>query len=523
MHTRKRYLPAATVLLVATVTACSDTAESLGPVGPVPEGLEQFYAQPLDWEECEPYSTSAATRQAFAADGIECARMTVPLDYSAPDGPTITVGVLRARAEDPGQRIGSAVVNPGGPGASGMAQAARMAQGSWDGRLAQRFDLVGFDPRGVGASEPGIDCLTDAEVDAERADVDEFDGSPEGVAAAEQEAREYGRKCAENTAHGERMLANVGTRDVVRDLDVLRSVLGDEKLTYIGYSYGTRIGSAYAETFPGNVRALLLDGAVDPEQDAVESLVAQYEGFGSTFDEFAAWCTRQRECALGQDPEGAVEAYQDLTRPLLDQPAPLGDGRVLSYEDATTGTVAALYSREYWDTLNTALTALASGQGRTLMALADSYHQRGPNGSYSNLQEAFTAINCVDQPPVTDPERYLNAQREVLEAAEFVDPGLPPSPARDACAFWPVEHTSEPHVPDVDGVPSALVISSTHDPATPHEAGVNLAEALGGGLVTFEAAQHTAFLTVGNECVDRAGTDYLVDGTLPPEGTRCTP
>ncbi|WP_026454910.1 alpha/beta hydrolase [Saccharomonospora iraqiensis] len=528
MLTRKRYLPGATVLLVAVLAACSGPAsespDPTAPAGPVPEGLETYYSQQLDWGECAPYATSAYTQQAFSTvpEGVECARMTVPLDYSEPDGETVSLGLLRQPADDGGgEPLGSAVINPGGPGGSGMSRAAYMAQGEWDGRLAERFDLVGFDPRGVQASEPAVDCFTDREIDADRNDVDEYDGSPEAVAEAEREAREYGRQCAERTEHGEEMLANLGTRDVARDLDVLRSVLGDEKLTYIGWSYGTRIGYTYAERFPGNVRALVLDGAVDPEQDAMESLVAQYEGFGDTFDQFARWCTGREDCALGNDPAGAVGAYQDLTRPLLDRPVELPDGRVLSYEDATTGTIAALYDDQSWPMLNRGLTELAQGQGATLMMLADNYLQRGPNGRYSNMHEALTAVNCVDEPPVTDPERNAEMQRQALDAAEFLDPGLPPSSARGPCAFWPVDHTSKPRLPDVDGIPPPLVISSTGDPATPYEAGVNLAEALGGRLLTFEGARHGAFLAAGNDCIDEAGAEYLISGTLPPEGTRC--
>ncbi|WP_033295135.1 alpha/beta hydrolase [Amycolatopsis jejuensis] len=520
---------AASGLLATTLVACSPhtgqalpspTVESHPPVGPVPAGLAQFYGQSMTWDSCAPYATSDDARSAFRAKGIECARLTVPLDYGKPDGQTITLGVLRHRASDPGDRIGSLVVNPGGPGASGMVAAAGLVDQVNKTDLGKRFDFVGFDPRGIGASEPQIKCLTGQERDADRADDSETDGSPVGVTKQESEQKDFAAKCAQRTKFGDDMLAHVGTRDVVKDMDVLRSVLGDEKLTYLGFSYGTRLGSTYAETFPTNVRALVLDGAVDPMQTPAESLVSQGQGFGGAFGEFVKWCTPQQDCALGHDPAAATKVFQDLTRRLIDFPVPVGDGRKLSYEDATTGAIQALYQQSLWEYLNTGLNELKQQRGSTLEKLADIYNERGADGSYGTTQDAFTAIRCVDDPPVTDSQQILAAQEKYVKAAPFLDDGKPASSARDACAFWPVPNTSKPHEPNVPGLPKTLTISTTNDPATPYQAGVNLAKALKGALLTFEGTQHTVFLQ-GNECVDQAGADYLINGTTPPDGTRC--
>lgn len=521
MPSVERYLALATCVLAlgGLTTACSsDESDRSGPVGPVPDGLDRFYAQSLDWGECDPYATTDMSRSLFGGDGLECARLTVPLNYDEPDGTTITVGLLRHQAEDEDNRVGSLVINPGGPGASGMLNAASMAGQVADTAIGQRFDLVGFDPRGVGASEPAVECLTPDERDADRADDAEYDGSPQGVRQAEREEREFADKCAQRTDHGKEMLAHLGTRDVVKDIDVLRSTLGDRKLSYLGYSYGTRIGYTYAEQFPRNVRALVLDGALDPEEDSVESLVSQGEGFGASFEEFASWCAERGDCPLKGDP---TKAYQDLVRPLLDDPVDAGGGRQLSYDDATTGTIQALYSENMWPQLRKGLSELSRGQGSTLMGLADLYNEREPSGEYANTQDAFMAIRCVDDPPVDDPDEIREAQSRYAEVAPFLDPGTEPSSARDACAFWPVDNTSEPHLPNVDDVPPALVISTTNDPATPYQAGVRLAKAMNGRLLTFEGNQHTVFLQ-GNGCVDDAGADYLIDGTLPPEGKRCS-
>lgn len=517
------------LLLVAGSACTSDssdeqpqkaTTESHGPVGPVPGGLEKFYGQSMSWGPCAPYASSDDAKTAFADESLECARLTVPLDYADPAGDTISIGVLRHKATNAGERIGSLVTNPGGPGASGMVAAASLATQHADSTLGQRFDFVGFDPRGIGASEPQVRCLTGPERDADRADDRETDGSPQGVAAQEAEEKAFAAKCAQRTKYGDAMLANLGSRDVVKDMDILRSALGDEKLSYLGYSYGTRLGYTYAETFPGNVRSLVLDGALDPNQDTVDSLVAQGAGFGKAFEEFANWCAGQQDCALGNDPAGATTAFQELTRPLIDNPIVVGDGRRLSYEDATTGVTQALYSQQLWDRLNSGLNELKRQRGSTLMALADMYNERGTAGQYSTTQDAFTAIGCVDDPRVTDKNKIRAAEDDYDRAAPFLDDGRANGNALDACAFWPVPNSSQPHVPQVDGVPPPLVISTTNDPATPYQAGVNLAEAMNGGLLTYESTQHTAFLQ-GNSCVDKAGTGYLIDGVLPAEGARC--
>lgn len=491
--------------------------ERRGPVGPVPAGLEEFYGQELSWGPCAEYARTATDRVAYADDAVECARLEVPMDYADPGGPTVQLGLLRKPATDQDERIGSLLINPGGPGASGMSAAAGLASGVDETELGSRFDLVGFDPRGIGASEPAVRCLTPQERDAERLDVD-FGATPAEAAQTESEERTYAAKCAERT--GTDMLANIGTREVVQDMDVLRSALGDRKLNYLGYSYGTRIGSEYAERFPGNVRAMILDGAIDPGQSSTDALVAQGAGFQRAFDDFAEWCADRDRCPLGADPARSVTAYQQLTRPLLDRPVPAGDRR-LSYEDATTATIQALYAPSMWPQLQAGLTELAQGRGDALIALADSYYGRSPTGSYSTVTAAFDAVRCVDDRRVTDPAKAREADRRYREQAPFLDDGRGPSAARDACAFWPVPVTGDHDFPEVEGLPPVLVVSTTNDPATPYAAGQQLAAALGGRLLTFEGTQHTVFLQ-GNSCVDTAGTDYLVDLELPERGTRCS-
>ncbi|GAA0937528.1 alpha/beta hydrolase [Pseudonocardia zijingensis] len=483
-----------------------------------PAELAPFYDQELSWGPCPDYATNAQDRTAFDDPELECARLEVPLDYAAPQGRTAQVGVLRDRAS--GDPIGSLLVNPGGPGASGMSLGATMARRLADSPLAERFDLVGFDPRGVGASTPTIDCLDDAEWEVERADLD-VDPSPEGVAQTEAENQQYAQRCIERSG-GADVLANVGTRDVVRDMDILRAALGDEKLTYLGYSYGTRLGSAYAEAFPQNVRALVLDGALDPRQSTVQRTVDQSAGFQQAFDAFAADCARQPACPLGTDPAQATAAFQALTRPLIDRPAPaFGGERTLSYPDAVTGTIQALYVSDLWPVLSAGLSALANGDGSVLLRLADMYNDRGPDGHYGNGIEAFIVISCIDEERITDRAEQGELVRRSNEAAPFRDDRRGVVAALDPCAFWPSPPTSEPHVPQVDGLPPTLTVSVTGDPATPYQAGVDLAEALEGSLLTVEGAQHTVALQ-GNTCVDDIVSAYLVDLQLPADGARCS-
>jgi pimeloyl-ACP methyl ester carboxylesterase len=440
------------------------------------------------------------------------------VDYAKPNDRTIKVGLLRRPASDPAQRIGSLVINPGGPGASGMSAAANLVDRVKDNELGKRFDLVGFDPRGVGSTQPQVHCLTPPERDAERLMNLGVDTSPAGVARTESQERTDDAKCASRT--GIDVLADVGTREVARDLDVIRSALGDAKLSYLGYSYGTRIGTSYAEDFSRNVRAMILDGAIDPAQDPVAEHIDQGRGFQQAFDMFSAWCAGRADCALGQDTGQAVSAFHTLILPLITHPAAVSDGRKLSYTDATTGTVQALYLPALWIPLNRGLQELTQGHGDILIRLADVYYGRSPDGTYSTQLDAFQAVTCVDNPPITDRNVARKADAEFRAAAPFLDDGQPPSPALDNCAFWPVPPTSRPHQPQTPGLPTVMVISTTHDPATPYQAGVNLAHELNGRLLTFEGTQHTAFLH-GIDCVDRAGITYLTTLQPPPEESRC--
>lgn len=530
--------PVAGTANIGTTVPAVAKPGSTSPSGPVdvgaaPAGLAEYYEQEMDWGSCAELATSEETKF-FRAPSLQCADLTVPLSYDDPTGPTMTLKVLRKPATDPADRIGSVVVNPGGPGASGVEVAGTYAAFGLARAVNERFDFVGFDPRGVGSSWPPIQCQTDEERDAGRATTTRT-RTPQEIDAANALAQRLAQGCAQlsggdptaagsngQTLDGATVLGNVGTRNVARDMDILRAALGDRQLTYIGWSYGTSIGTEYARQFPDNVRAMILDGAVDPNEDPAESNLGQAEGFQQTFDDFSAWCAEQSQCPLGTDPAAATANYQTLVRPLLDEPLALADGRVITFNDATTGTFSALYSESLWSTLSSALTALGAGDGTELMGLADSYLGRNAQGHYSNLQDAFLAIGCSDGSRTVDPAAAQQLAEKAAAAAPFLASGDPPAAIKDPCDFWPVTPTPlEPVESAPPGLPEVLVISTTHDPATPYEAGVNLATTLGARLLTVDGSSHTAYLGTGNACADRIGNDYLINLTLPDEGTTC--
>jgi pimeloyl-ACP methyl ester carboxylesterase len=467
---------------------------------------------PIEWSGCH---ASSADGEAKIPQGAQCGKLGVPVDYSKPDGDRAAIALIRFPAT--GNKIGSLVVNPGGPGESGVQAAASMVE-SLPTELRERFDLVGFDPRGVAGSTPAVWCNSDADNDKLRADP-QVDYSPAGVEHIEKLTKEFVQRCTDKM--GKQFLEDVGTANVVKDLDALRAALGDEKLNYVGYSYGTRIGSAYAEAYPQKVRAMVLDGAVDPNADPIEADVRQAAAFQKAFNDYAADCAKAPDCPLGTDPAKAVDVYRSMVDPLVDKPAPAADPRGLGYSDAIVGTILPLYSPGLWRHLTQGLKELKSGRGDTLLALADLYMGRDAQGHYNNSTDVRVAVNCVDQPPVKDRAKVVDEDRRVRQAAPFMSYGdFTGHAPLNTCAFWPVPPTSQPHQISVKGLAPVLVVSTTNDPATPYQAGVELAKQLGGALLTFEGTQHTVVLQ-GDTCVDQIVTRYLIDLTLPRPGARC--
>ncbi|RDH75845.1 alpha/beta hydrolase [Mycolicibacterium moriokaense] len=492
-------------VLVATLGA--------SPASATPEGRStEAYGQPPVWGGCERFVGDTS-----AIPTAQCGMVAVPIDYANPEGAQAQLALIRIPAS--GARIGVLMVNPGGPGASAVDTVAGMGAALAGTEIARRFDLVGFDPRGVGHSTPELRCRTDAEFDAYRREPN-ADYSPAGVAHIEALYRQYAQECADRV--GTDLLANVGTAATAQDMDVVRSALGENQINYLGFSYGTEIGAAYAEAYPDRIRAMVLDGAVDPSLDPIDDNLRQMASFETAFEDYAADCAQLAGCPLGTDPTQFVNRYHQLIDPLASQPAATSDPRGLSYQDAITGTVNALYSQQYWKFLTSGLLGLQRGTDPgDLLLLADDYLNRTPSGHYQNSQDAFYAIRCANSQFPSDPAVWAAADQRAREAAPFLSYGSFTGFApRDVCALWPVSSSATPHPAVSPGPGKVVVVSTTHDPATPYQAGVDLARQMAAPLITFNGTQHTVVFN-GDACVDTAVVAYLVDGVQPPAGLLC--
>ncbi|HET6985495.1 MAG TPA: alpha/beta fold hydrolase, partial [Kribbella sp.] len=366
-----------------------------GPAGPIPAGLEKFYQQQPDWERC--------------GANQECATITVPLDYTKPTGQTIELRARKVLARAQAGKIGTLFINPGGPGASGeeFAASARFVLGT---SLLRKFDVIGWDPRGVGQSTP-VRCLDTAQLDKFIA----TDGSPDNEAEItdlNNEAKILADGCEQRSGE---LLPHVSTKDAARDIDVLRGIVGDSELYYLGYSYGTLLGATYAELFPKNVGRLVLDGAVDPSKTSMQNNLAQAKGFDIALDAFAEDCA-QRECQLGGSK---AEVLANIDQLIKDSDAtPLsGDGtREVTQALVVLGIISTLYRRDFWPRLEDAVVDGLAGNGARLLALADAYVEREPTGYANNFNEAIYAINCVDRPDIASVAQ-AKAEEPEYEAA----------------------------------------------------------------------------------------------------------
>ncbi|WP_433661850.1 alpha/beta hydrolase [Nocardia sp. CA-128927] len=491
--TRGTLLPAVIAAVALLVTACGTDRDPVAP--PVPT-LDRYYQQTLAWGSCDDYQGGAE----LGAAGIECARVTVPIDYGKPDGDTARIAISRLRAT--GTRVASLLTNPGGPGAAGLALPLALAKSP----VAERLDVIGMDVRGLGASTPRVSCRTVAEFEAGQRVLGRTDPLAE-VDQIEEENEEYANSCARRT--GLTLLGHVGTVDVARDMDVVRAALGEQKLTYFGGSYGTRLGSTYAELFPDRVRAMVLDAPVDPTTNIGDEVITA-AGFQQAFDAYAADCAKSPDCPLGTDPTKANEKYRALVNPLIQHPV-----RGLDYGAVTTATIASLYHPLSWPSLTKGLTELTTGRSEELLGEAGEYED-------ASSDDVHRAVLCLEEVRVTDRAVAADIERRSRTAAPAFDDGLANGTAPlDACAFWPVPPTAQPHVPKVIGLPKTVVVAATGDPATPYPGGVTLAKTLGAALITYEGTQHGAAFE-GIACVDKPVLRYLIDLTPPTDGLRCS-
>jgi len=475
------------------------TSSASGPSADVDYGdLADFYDQQLDWKKC---------------DAGQCSTLTVPLDYDDPSGKTIELALARHEAD--GTPIGSLLINPGGPGASGV-DFLQSFLGEATSTLKKSFDLVGFDPRGIQRSSP-IECVDAQEMDRITA-LDPDTSTDAGLQDMIDESAKFSNACLDRSGP---VFGHVDTISAAKDLDVMRAVLGDDVLHYLGFSYGTKLGATYAALFPDRAGRLVLDGALDPTltEGAIES--GQAAGFEGALRAYVADCLKGSSCPL----TGSVDNGMQQIRALLDRaktsPLDTGTDRELTQALAFSGIAVTLYSQSFWSALTQGLTAaIRQGDGSILLSFSDVYYDRAEDGTYStNSTEAFRAVNCLDDRSSTDVDDMRAQAAEITKVAPTVGSFF--SYGGTSCGDWSVPEVGSLDDYSAQGAPPILVVGTTNDPATPYKWAQSLATTLSSGvLLTYEGEGHTAY-RAENTCIAKVVDAYLVDGTVPDDGTRC--
>ena len=493
---------AAVIPLLAGCTSLFPAADTSTPVKEdVASDLQPFYQQTLKWRSCE--------------TGMQCATATAPLDWSKPDGDTIKLALIRKQAS--GTSLGSLFVNPGGPGASGYDMLATGTSGAVDATLAKNYDIVSWDPRGVGRSTP-VDCGGASVLDSYIYDIaDGTIGSDEWFDSTEAGSAAFAKACADGTGD---LLGHVDTASTARDLDMLRSAVGDDKLNYLGYSYGTFIGATYANLFPTKTGHLVLDGAVDPEETIVDVNNTQAKGFESALRAYLTSCVGTADCPFSGTVDEAVTTIGQLLDSLDASPIRNSDGRELGSGTMGTAIVLPLYSKDNWPYLSQLFQSVMAGDASVAFALADSYNDRSDTGTYSsNLMEAFNATTCLDYPATeTRDEARADAAALSVSAPLF---GSRWGYGGSSCSQWPYAATRTPGPMTASGSAQILVLGTTNDPATPYANAQALASELENGhLVSYTGEGHTAY-NGDSTCINDVVDAYFVDGTVPATDPKC--
>lgn len=465
----------------------------------VSEELMPFYTQDLVWSDCGP--------------GFDCTEVTAPLDWENPGTGEITLSVVRHRAE--GTAVGSLLTNPGGPGSSGVDLVLNSLDFAVGPDLIENFDVIGFDPRGVGAST-AVTCYDAPEMDEYLYGIP---AAARGTAEWEAELLDAHKGFAEACeANSDGILPYITTINAARDMDLIRALLGDEQLNYLGYSYGTFLGATYAKLYPEKAGRLVLDGAIDPSVPGLEVGATQALGFESALRAYMQSCLDSGECPFNGTVDEAMADLGALLASVDRTPLKNGDGRLLGADSLMTGIIAALYSQDSWDYLTQAFDEALQGDPTTAFLLADFYNGR-ENGVYTdNSAEAFRAYNCMDYPVEDDPAAEAATDAKIAAGAPTIAPYWS---GPDSCEVWPYPPTGTREEIHAEGAGPILVVGTTNDPATPYEWSESLAGQLEEGvLVTRVGEGHTGY-NKGNVCVDDAVESFLLDDVVPEDGLRC--
>ncbi|WP_022881461.1 alpha/beta hydrolase [Gryllotalpicola ginsengisoli] len=491
-------LPAASAPTTSTTPGASASAQAAADAA----ATRKLYSQALVWTDC--------------SGGFQCAKAKAPLDWEKPSGAQITLALIRKPAT--GKRLGSLFVNPGGPGESAV-DFVRSNVGDMDKTIQEHYDVVGFDPRGVGAST-AVSCYDDTEFTKYLYDILPGQrGSTEWLAAARASTAAFGKACLKNTGA---LLGHIDTWSTAHDLDMLRSDVGDAKVNYFGFSYGTVIGSVYADLFPGNVGRMALDGVTDPAKSYDELVEEQTKGFESNLRSYLEWCLggSDKTCPFSGSVDSALSRIGQLLQQVDQNPIRNSDGRMLGSTTLVTAIITPLYSQSAWPNLDVLFRDVANGSAKVAFLLADSYNDRSSDGKFSsNLIEAFSAIDCVDY-TFDDDLAHMRAEAAKLEQIAPTI-GKYQSYGGIACDGWPVRATHPLGPVSAPGAAPILVVGTTNDPATPYQEAVDVSKELESAhLVTYHGNGHTAY-GQSNSCVTGTVDDYFVNGTVPAEDPNC--
>lgn len=468
----------------------------------VAENLKPYYTQVLTWTDC--------------GGGAQCATATAPLDWDNPgQGDDIELALVRHPAT--GQAQGSLFINPGGPGASGFDFVRDSVDFAVSADLQREFDIVGWDPRGVGRSS-AVACYTDpADMDAFIFGIPESTfGTPEWDAEVTASSIAFVEACIANSGP---LLQFVDTDSTVRDLDMMRAIVGDAQLNYFGYSYGTDIGARYADRFPDKVGRLVLDGATDPTTTTFEVVLAQSEGFELALRAYLAACPDLGACPFPGTLDESLALIRDLYSQLDANPIEAADARFFDGAVLDIAIATALYDEGSWSFLSQMFTEVRTGVVETGFLLADFYYGR-ENGEYiDNSLEAFIAINCLDYPVETDRAVIADQNQQILAVAPTTGE---PSPLGDVlCANWPFQFEGELSPVSGTGAAPILVVGTTGDPATPFQWAEALAAQLESGvLLTWVGEGHIAY-DEGDPCINDVVDEYFITGAVPADGLVC--
>jgi pimeloyl-ACP methyl ester carboxylesterase len=467
----------------------------------VAANLQPFYQQKLVWTAC--------------GSGMQCTDAEAPLDWSNPTAGKIKLAMIRHVAT--GKRLGSLLVNPGGPGGSGYDFIKNSLSFAVDARLQSSYDIVGFDPPGVGHST-AVKCFGPTAMTNFLYDITPgVRGSDAWIANSTASAASFAKACAQNSGT---LLPHVDTVTAARDLDLLRALLGDKKLNYLGYSYGTYLGTVYADLYPQNTGRLVLDGALDPSASNFEVTEVQAEGFESALRAYLGYCLSHSKCPFQGSVTDSLDTVKALLAEVDQHPIRNSDGRELGANTLVTAIIYPLYDRSAWPELTLLFDNVFSGSAKDAFLLADAYNDRNSNGTYSsNSTEAFTAINCLDYSYDANPANMRAQQAELTKAAPVFGPYM--GFGDISCAVWPYKSTVVRGPIHAAGAAPIIVVGTTNDPATPYVWAKNLARELDSGhLVTYHGQGHTAY-NKSNSCVNDAVDNFLVNGTVPKKDPQC--